>query len=214
MERWINYMTDHSSEPGHSTNWECWKHLRGRDQSSCCTHPWQQGWTLFPIRVWQNHSATRGEDEYCSLEEPRKGKTQRWKRVQTTLDGSREGEGCGVSERAHFLPRDSWADRGVDRMARGGKHFRAPEKEEGNKSHHPEGHNGAPVTSAAAHPQRRIPPFPRICIQHPIHTRISRETRGELDILPLTRMWKPFTVGETPVTWWLRALEHPRMVET
>lgn len=140
MERWINYMTDHSSEPGHSTNWECWKHLRGRDQSSCCTHPWQQGWTLFPIRVWQNHSATRGEDEYRSLAEHRKGKTQRWKRVQSTLDGSREGEGCGVSERAHFLPHDSWADRGVDRMARDGKHFRAPEKEGGNKSHHPEGH--------------------------------------------------------------------------
>lgn len=117
------------------------------------------------------------------------------------MDGSRESEGCRVSERVHLLllwqlsRQEARVGRSrQDGVSKGWEVCRTPEEEGRNKPDLPEDHSRAPVTSGTASTEK-IPPSPHT----PLIPELAEQT-GESDILPPTRMLKPFTVQETPVT--------------
>lgn len=117
------------------------------------------------------------------------------------MDGSRASKGCMVSETVHLLllwqlsRQEARVGRSrEDGVGKGWEVCRTPEEEGRNKPHLPKDHSRAPVTNGAAL-HREDPPSPHT----PFIPELA-EKMGELDILPPTRVLKPFTVQETPVT--------------
>ena len=127
-------------------------------------------------------AACQGEagDEKERLRDGKEGKSA-W------MEAGRWEEGCRVSQSTHLCPCGSWAEKaelgrsGQDRLEALG----APGRERGNGSHHRQG-TGEPLPIEESY--------------FFFHTEISRENKGGLDILLLTRTSVTLTGEETPVT--------------